>query len=712
MKKTLRLKVDVDPSTEEVFQRYGEATAKWETRAFAAMYSEWRRTGGRWKMSALRDYLRLDGRKLVVDKRSLYTYLLTEKPTPRKGKVARASTPVMVPCPPGLRSHVFLQASLTDLGTSFENFLDPKFRQEHNAERRQTNRLRRNVAKAKKIAKERGMTLDLGIGADHEKQMHLAGHPRILKQYRRETMFWPQGLSKFKPCARFIHRQVMFKNGKDGLINSIVMDHPYEKGKLTVHLPQCYDPVPPEGKPEVEGSYRYKLQWLDRHLHTLSKDGQGKNFQKVGVEFHHTPGHAGRMQWYAHIVLEVEEADLIKNPRSILGVHIGERDTATATLATATGLKGPSLLRQGRKLRQEIDFLHARRRKMRQAYDRGNRDTRPAMERLKEKEMRLRKEEAHVVSRAIIDKAQAVGAESISMEKLSSKFPRLEEKNKGAGSDATKQDRQWNRRVFNWNRGVFQTDLAYKAKLAGFRLAGKEGEGVSPVWDSHTCPKCGESLPEEARSRKRRTLTCPSCGILNDDVSASMIVAERGYEFFHPPRMIPKPDYNPPSTGHEERGGPRGSKRFPARGSKKPSGRGAYPTSRENESDQKDSVPPGNGPILSTTKIPANRPEGAMVYAVADNEGPSRSSRSVEVGKGTANIQATGPGGEIETTDEVKGQTSARADVMTDPREGARIGVKTEAANAPKVIERPKGEEPLENGPSLTPEPKGSRRNG
>lgn len=543
MQRTLIVPVEPSPEVAEVLRDYGREAARWERRACRAMYAEWRQHGGPrgWKESLLKDYLiEKPGGGFAVDKRNLYTLLLTSRPATRPGRTPKAR--LTRPVPRGrLRSTIHLQAQLGHLGTSFENFLDPVLREQRRKERKQRLKLCRNVARAKEIAEERGLLLDLRIPRTGETPLGPPKRPRISRRYRKVPNFSMGGLPAFRtPVARFMHTQTTWARNPFGLLDAVVVAHPFERGNLTVKLPCSKD-----------ADWGRKLTLIARHLSgELTGD---KRPRKAAVEFHEKPAHNGRLQWYAHVCIELPDAQSVPNPERVLGAHIGERDTAATALAVEGGkLSGPAVVHSGRPIRHELDMLAARKRKLRRMHDRGSRAAREALQHIREKEHRLRSLEAHTVSRAIVREAANVGAQGIALENLSrgTPFPRLEERNKGPGAPKTANVSQWNRRVFGWNRGQVQGYVRYKAEEDGFRLAGKNG--VSPYWDSHTCPKCGQSYPvgkssdggmagDETRSRKKRLFTCLACGPLNDDVSAAMVVAQRGYRYFNSPRGKRRP---------------------------------------------------------------------------------------------------------------------------------------------------------------------------
>lgn len=687
--RTLHLAMEVTPESEKILLEYGRQTSKWERQAFGYLYNLWTQGHGiqGWKTGPLAPYLREKGRKLSVNKTRLYDLLLTEHPHPPKMKTDgtfrtdKRMEPTEVGVPHTIAGPTFLQASLSDLGTSFENLLDPKLQEPRRDERHMTNRMRRNVALAKSLSRSLELPLDLGVGGRKKEQQKWAKKPRILRRYRRETPMAPQGLPRFPSnVARFMHSQVKWEE-RDGQLVAFTVPHPLiKKGpRIRVQFPSSKDE-----------NYQRKLHLLADHLTKA----------QVGVDLHQEEGHAGRLRWYARMAVEVPTKPMITEPKNTLGVHVGEAETATTTLVDATGVRGPSVLRSGKRLRHQIDMLANQRRKLRKASRHKGWDVTTAMDRIRGMEARVRKEEAHVISKAIIDEAERRGAQSISMERLSDRFPRLEEANNGPGSDTTLRDRQFNRRVFQWNRGQFQMDLAYKAEGAGLRLAGRNGEGISPRMDSHTCPRCGTVDPD-GRDFKHHRFVCPKCGEIDDEVGASMIVAQRGFHYFTSPRKTiqgPKGPSDDPSPITHRAGGGTG---IATSGSPR-----AYPTSAT--SDRKGTAPSsGRSPDWSENH--GSQPEGTAQAVSGDGMYVGRSVRSgTEAGK--VRPQRTGKYGNVSQSD--KGTPSFMRDGVSE-RSGGDMSSQTRSRRRETARPRPymPAEDPLENGSPLTPKEKGCRRN-
>jgi hypothetical protein len=545
--------------------------------------------------------------------------------------------------PKGLTSPTFLQASLGHLGTAFENLLDQQMREKRNHERQMENKMRRNVSLAFQIL-ERSRPEPIPVGGKGRFRKAAPAIPLctcdrstrylrrqcqrrhgIAKRYRKEGMNEPSGIPGFEaPVMRFFHSQTQFSYS-GGLPEAITVPHPFQAGAhITVHFPRSNDE-----------DYREKLTELATSLKT----------QASAVEFHRRPAHHGILRWYAHITINREVKPSSTEIKNVLGIHLGERDTATTALVSDGKIVGPARLKQGRNLRHELERLYVRRRELRRADDRGSKEAKFALQAILQKEKRMRQLEAHTVSKAIIDRAVKTGANALATENLSDRFPRLEEVNVGRGADSNQYWRDWNRRTTGWNRGAIKDYLRYKAEAAGLRLAGKNGAGVSPWMDSHTCPRCGTMDPD-GRSRKERLFTCPKCGPINDDVGAAMIVAQRGHRYFNSPKKKPKdpkpegrePDGNhtaPPSS-EGDRGSSRAAILHPGGANPRP------PARRPTE---------GRSPATHPARpeIPALEAEGRADTTALSDEACSRRRRGQRTEGSTVTIDR-GPGTEKEVT--------------------------------------------------------------
>lgn len=710
--KSLTLALDVPEPVSEVLSMYGHETSRWERRAMGYLYHQWTMGKGvagvengplapylQWKVRS--KYVggnKVLYRKLFVDKRNLYGLLLTTKPRasrkrPDGSMRSKRMTPTEVGVPKGIAGPSLLQACLADLGTSFESLLDQELQASRRKERHITNRCRRNVAWAKTLSQKLHLPLDPGVGVTNPiKRAKLSRHPRISKRFRKETMMAPQGLPAFPTeYARFIHTMVEWMVEGDA-VTGFSVPHPLDRSAGRLHFV-----FPPSDDPD----YHRKLHliaeelWKDKYGQIRTDGGQ----KRLGVDLFQREGHGGKMQWYARITVTFEGKEPIMSPRNTLGVHIGEAETATTAFVDATGVHGSSVMRKGKALRHRMDLLASHRRKLQKGRDNKGWDVTAVADRIRGLESRLRKEQAHVVSRSIIAEAERKGAQSISMENLSARFPRLEEKNRGAGTPATVRDRQWNRRVFHWNRGQFQEDLAYKAEWAGLRLAGGTA-GVSPVMDSHTCPRCGKVDPE-GRDFKNHRFRCVTCGEIDDEVGAAMVVAQRGYRYFTSPKGKKPKGPDDPSPNTHRAGGGYSRATSPEVG--------AYPMSQR--PTEGGTVTP-SGHSLDWTENHGDKPEGvaqaspdegsyvgSLVTSVADDNVTETEDGKHSHGQhsDTGNVGTIGVGVGERTGGEMSSQTrSHRREIASEPTTTPRTTMPEE--------------DPLENGSPLTPKDEGSRR--
>ncbi len=149
---------------------------------------------------------------------------------------------------------------------------------------------------------------------------------------------------------------------------------------------------------------------------------------------------------------------------------------------------------------------HGRKRKLR-----NNR-----LEALKDKEANFAKTYNHTISRMIIDYATKNGVGTIRMEDLTSAgFKDSEDKSK-------------NKVLANWSYYDLQSDIAYKAEIAGIAV-----EKVNPAYTSKTCSFCGH-IKEDFTLGNRdgkdgRQFHCSKCGNeLNCDHNAAINIAKGG----------------------------------------------------------------------------------------------------------------------------------------------------------------------------------------
>jgi len=199
-------------------------------------------------------------------------------------------------------------------------------------------------------------------------------------------------------------------------------------------------------------------------------------------------------EWYLHVSIEVKEAEPL-NPKGVLGVDLGLRNSAVVTGSKPVFIKHRRLLYRVSYYWKKIDLLKSK-------LPKGQR-TSKRIKRLWRKIARINRFIAHDTSAKIVKLALKT-QKAIALEKL-------EVPNSGY-------NREWSRRLSNWVRGKIIKYVQYKAKLNGIPVI-----LVNPAHTSRECHVCGGD-----GERFSSTFKCKVCGrTYNADFNASVNIARR-----------------------------------------------------------------------------------------------------------------------------------------------------------------------------------------
>ena len=195
-----------------------------------------------------------------------------------------------------------------------------------------------------------------------------------------------------------------------------------------------------------------------------------------------------RGQWFFNLVLDIPDIALLLPKGNVLGVDLGENNLA----ATSSGK-----LFGGGELRHERDCALALRK---QLQSNGSKSARQLLQKISGKEARHVKHVNHVISKAIVNEAQATGCDTIAMESLTNIRRRIR-----AG-------KRMRSRLHRWSWAQLQVFVQYKAQAVGLNVV-----FVDPAYTSQMCAVCGQ-----LGVRQKHRLACKICGIQrHSDLNAS-----------------------------------------------------------------------------------------------------------------------------------------------------------------------------------------------
>ncbi len=218
--------------------------------------------------------------------------------------------------------------------------------------------------------------------------------------------------------------------------------------------------------------------------------------------------------WYFNLVLEIPrqtkiEAEYNIVSRPILGVDVGENNLA----ATSTGK-----VFEGGVLRHTRDRYLARRRRLQ---SNGTQSAKQLLCKVSGKERRHVQYTNHVVSKAIIKEAVAIGASTIVLEDLTDIREHI------------KSGKRIRSRLHRWPFRQLQQFVVYKAEEFGIGVC-----FVNPAYSSVTCSNCLST-----GQRRKHCFTCSCCGLrAHADCNASRNLARIGMSADAPRAAVSRPN--------------------------------------------------------------------------------------------------------------------------------------------------------------------------
>jgi len=193
-------------------------------------------------------------------------------------------------------------------------------------------------------------------------------------------------------------------------------------------------------------------------------------------------------QWFFNLVLDFSDAQLLPPEGKVLGVDLGENNLA----ATSSGK-----LFGGGALRHERDCALSLRK---QLQSNGSKSAKQLLKKISGREARHVKHVNHIVSKAIVQEAQAMGCDTIAMESLTNIRCRIR---------AGKRVRS---RLHRWAWAQLQEFVQYKAEAVGLNVV-----FVNPAYTSQKCAEC-----EQIGVRQKHRFVCNFCGVQrHSDLNAS-----------------------------------------------------------------------------------------------------------------------------------------------------------------------------------------------
>mgnify|MGYP001156059264 CR=1 FL=1 len=251
-------------------------------------------------------------------------------------------------------------------------------------------------------------------------------------------------------------------------------------------------------------------------------------------------------KWYAHIPVTEEVVLSNKCPDVVMGVDLGVRQTMTG--AVVAGDHHTPLLAlkhiSGMRLWHELERAHARVRQLRSLADRGSKGAKRALDRAYGRRRNLNDTAVKTASARLVRIARSADVDLVAVESLRSLRSRHGQK---------RFNRKMNRAVTTWARGQARDKLVHRATRGGIAFVEVDARDTST-----TCPRCGTNDPR-ARNRKRHEYRCNSCGYSsNDDTSAAINIARRGWKCTHPGRASFRSTSPAAGTGEDCQGQPPG----------------------------------------------------------------------------------------------------------------------------------------------------------
>jgi len=193
-------------------------------------------------------------------------------------------------------------------------------------------------------------------------------------------------------------------------------------------------------------------------------------------------------KWFFNLVLDFLDPQLMPPLGKVMGVDLGENNLATTSTGKIFG---------GGQLRYERDCALSLRKRLQ---SNGSKSSNQLLKKISGKEARHVRHINHVMSKKIVQEAQASGCDTIAMESLTN----IRREIKGG--------RRMRSRLHRWSWAQLQEFIQYKAQAVGLNIV-----FVNPAYTSKMCAECGQ-----IGIRKKHRFVCKFCGIQrHSDLNAS-----------------------------------------------------------------------------------------------------------------------------------------------------------------------------------------------
>jgi putative transposase len=257
------------------------------------------------------------------------------------------------------------------------------------------------------------------------------------------------------------------------------------------------------GRLRLQGIGEVKVKW-----HRPFPDGA--TVSEVSVT---RKGSGSQQRFYVGFILRLPDSARRRRAGEAVGIDVGVR--TLATLSSGNRVAG---LSAGERNRPEVRRA-ARRVARRQLGSTRRRKAVAALSRAREREANRRRDAAHKLSRALVDRYALIAREDLKVQSMvGSACGSMERPGRRVAAK-----RALNRRIADQAWSMFFRMLAYKAEEADGRVVKVPAAGTS-----RTCSSCGH---EDARSRKNQVFRCVSCPHVDDaDVNAAKVILARALD--------------------------------------------------------------------------------------------------------------------------------------------------------------------------------------
>jgi len=258
----------------------------------------------------------------------------------------------------------------------------------------------------------------------------------------------------------------------------------------------------------IKSAESKKIRYKDR-INLIKTGIANKTWSAVEIK-KHLDG-----KWYAHIPIQIDSPEVVKQPHIVMGVDMGIRNVMTAAVVQDVVSVPQSMRIPGAHLFQRLEHIKNRIGRLRSLKDRGNTKVRKAIRRLKGKRSRMQQTLVRQTAVRLIKQGLAVGVEGIAVEDLRNiRFPKASKK--------------INRMVTNWARGEARDFISSKSAEHGLNITEVPHAGTSTK-----CPSCGhiEEKNRVGQNFKCRNVACRFSA--NADDVASVNIARLGWKYWN-----------------------------------------------------------------------------------------------------------------------------------------------------------------------------------